>query len=205
MLNVLFSIQVAIVLMVVLCQGKLKCVESSLPGAVSLFLIEPHFCQYILGVESLMVYSYINGCVVSGEAEVCGEQFAWSRESVPDRASHLSVYPRRRESDGLPDTGLPRRARTLRALCDCRRWRRGGRFCRRQRGRRSQTWRSLDIEQIGFFLIIKKMNYQFLYRRLREIKKFCLFVVINNLSYLQVCIHYVQNQLHLGLIQGKRW
>uniref|UniRef100_A0A1B6G9A4 Endoplasmic reticulum lectin 1 n=1 Tax=Cuerna arida TaxID=1464854 RepID=A0A1B6G9A4_9HEMI len=34
---------------------KLKCVESSSVGAVSLYLIEPHTCQYILGVESPMV------------------------------------------------------------------------------------------------------------------------------------------------------
>ncbi|XP_054261897.1 endoplasmic reticulum lectin 1-like isoform X1 [Macrosteles quadrilineatus] len=34
---------------------KLKCVENSSPGAVSLYLIEPHTCQYILGVESPLV------------------------------------------------------------------------------------------------------------------------------------------------------
>lgn len=69
MLNVLFSIQVANVLMVVLCQVKLKCVESSSPGAVSLYLIEPHTCQYILGVESPMVCQILGSLDEHGLSE----------------------------------------------------------------------------------------------------------------------------------------
>ena len=34
---------------------KLKCSESSSKGSVSLYLLEPHTCQYILGVESPLV------------------------------------------------------------------------------------------------------------------------------------------------------
>lgn len=67
--------------MAVVCQVKLKCVESSSAGAVSLYLIEPHTCQYILGVESPMV------CQILGSLD----EYGLSEPSVTDDVVVASV------------------------------------------------------------------------------------------------------------------
>lgn len=39
-------------------QVKLKCVEAR--GSVSIYLLEPYVCQYILGIESSLVCEFID-------------------------------------------------------------------------------------------------------------------------------------------------